>query len=187
MAKAKKKPAKKLSRLDILGATVTALGARLEAADRAIDDLDEAICPRVAARLQAIEKIVGTKPSNHSFGDKGTLDVWGEKLEKRVLELEQRNLGPKDTLPFIQRTSLSDMAKRLSESLANTDKAEPTPSKSANAASRAPCTVGQIDAVARKINAVMGAPDWIKQSPEARQAHRQLAHKIIHAVQSVMG
>ncbi len=176
MAKAKKKPAKKLSRLDILDAALTSLGIRLDAADQAIDSLDEAICPRVAARLQALERDV-----LHA----AQLNV---KLEDRIAKIEQ---SPAPTInsgtPFISRGSLSDLASRLSESLANTDKAEPTPSKSANTASRPACTPGQVDAVARKINAVMGAPDWIKQSPESRQIHRRLAHKIIHAVLSVMG
>ena len=90
--------------------------------------LEEAICPRVAARLTALERAVG-----------------------------------KDV------------------------EAPPTTTKPQGTAGRPSCTLGQIDAVARKINKIMGAPEWMNQEPEARDFHRRLAHKIIHAVQEVMG
>jgi len=64
MPKGKAKKPAKLSRHDITDAQVSALNERIESLESEVDELEEAICPRVAARLLALERAIGTaKPA----------------------------------------------------------------------------------------------------------------------------
>ena len=128
MPKGKAKKPAKLSRQDITDAQVSALNERIESLESEVDELEEAICPRVAARLLALERAIGTaKPAGPSVVQPGS------------------KIG------------------------------------------RSPCTDAQIDAVARKLNAVLGYTGWHLIQAEDRVKLRRKAHEIIHIVQSVMG
>ena len=111
--------------------------------------LEEAICPRVAARLTALERKVGLAPP----------------------------AGPSHHAP--EHMSLHDLITGSLRTGSNEQTRVPTRRKS--------CTSGQVDAVARKINAIMGGKPWIEQSPIERSVHRGMARRLIHAVLDVMG
>jgi len=67
MPKGKAKKPAKLSRRDITDAQVSALNERIGSLESEVDELEEAICPRVAARLLALERAVGiAKPAGPS-------------------------------------------------------------------------------------------------------------------------
>lgn len=78
MPKGKTKPQAKPARADVVDAmTLIALTNR-------VDALDEAICPKVAARLAGLERRVGQRPGNNSFGIVGEFEEQLQKLTERV-------------------------------------------------------------------------------------------------------
>lgn len=56
-----------------------------------IEALEEAICPRVAARLAEIEKRVGVRQSNNSFGNLGTFEQAIQTFAERLASLELKS------------------------------------------------------------------------------------------------
>lgn len=136
---------------DRLGVALDSGAAFRARVQNQIAALEEAICPRVAARLLALERKVGLAPEP----------------------------GPSSFPPGTKQPAEPASARDIFERILDNQLAQPE-------TKRPPCTSSQIDAVARKINKVLGKQQWNEYDAEMRQKLRDKAHLIIHAVLGVM-
>ena len=127
------------------------LGQKLE---NQVKALEEAICPRVAARLTALERFVGlAKPQ-------------GPAVMPIPPKEEHGNTNALDKLA-------ADLG------LTRGGAGRPTNNPDTK---RPPCTSTQVDAVARLVNRILGRKPWQDYTPGERKVMREEAHAIIHAV-----
>ncbi len=159
---------KKRSRKNVVDATLIALTSRLDAADHAIDALDEAICPRVAARLTALERIA------EQF-----------KADDHAKALAIRELGV-----FARRfAGLEQQVQELAKTVTRRAYAE-APTKQTPTTNYRAYTYGgdpgYIERVAIKLNEVSGIGiPWEQIPEEAKVALCEKCRRIIEIVQTV--